>query len=499
MNTRIDIKSEREFFREIFEKIFRGEYAIPIFQRDFEWKPKQVIEFFDSIWLGYPIGSILLWQPDTNMLVKDILTDEVRSAPRPSYFVLDGRQRLSTFYGCVSSKKDKRKEFQLYFNLETESFTHVRSDAPNFMKVSDIYDTFALLDRMNDVSMRINDQQKARQYIEKAKRLNAILQGYTVSEVYINNCSLRQAEVVFSRINSKGTGIGKTDMLQAMSYREGDVLLSDRIKEIQQAIAPYGFKSLSKENLLKCFYRYAGKDFYDAKPEDLEHMDFGGQTPQIKDCIERSVAFLHDECHVMDVRLLPYNNQLVAMTWFFKEHQQPDEHQRMALKRWFFFTTYNQVLMNSSMKNVRRLFRRFEAFVFGHEQEAYDYEPIKMDRNYHFKFTLRNARTDFLVMSCIHERLRARVQNVSFRGVCNVQSGDNPHYGFVCFGDNDKYFYLDILLGKKYYQDMYGYALNGAMIDAYYEGAFEQFERQREEEFLRMERQLLESIGLEVQ
>ena len=500
METRIDIKSEREFFREVFEKILKGEYAIPIFQRDFEWKPKQVIEFFDSIWRGYPIGSILLWQPDTNMLIKDILTDEVRSAQKPSYFVLDGRQRLSTFYGCVSRKADKRKEFHLYFNLETETFTHVRSDAPNYMKVSDIYDTFALLDKMNDVSSRVSDQQKARQYIERAKRLNAILQGYTVSEVYINNCSLRQAEVVFSRINSKGTGIGKTDMLQAMSYREGEMLLSERIKEIQLAIAPFGFKSLSKENLLKCFYRYAGKDFYDAKPEDLEHMDFGGQTPQIKDCLERSVKFLHNECHVMDVRLLPYNNQLVAMTWFFKEHQQANDRQIMALKRWFYYTTYNQVLMNSSMKNVRRLFRRFESFVFGHEQEAYDYEPIKMDSNYHFKFSLRNARTDFLAMACINDRLVKGVQDVRFNGICNIQPGDIPYYGFVCFDDNDKNYFENLLSSNIFFTEngLSGYALTPMIISAYQSGAMDKFESDREVEFLRIEQQLLTSVGLDI-
>ena len=36
--SRIDIKSEREFFREIDDKINKGKYAIPVFQRDFVWK-----------------------------------------------------------------------------------------------------------------------------------------------------------------------------------------------------------------------------------------------------------------------------------------------------------------------------------------------------------------------------------------------------------------------------------------------------------------------------
>lgn len=504
MKSRIIIKSEREFFREVFDKIVKGEYAIPIFQRDFVWSSKQVEEFFDSIWRGYPIGSILLWQPDTDMPVKDILTDEIGEAKtRPSYFVLDGRQRLSAFFGCVSGNSGKRKEFELFFNLETERFTHVHSDSPLYVKVSDVYDTFVLLDKMNELSGKIDNPQKVRQYIEKAKLLNSILQGYTVSEVNINNCSLKEAEVVFSRINSKGTGISKTYMLQAMSYKKGEMLFTNRIKEIQEALAIYGFKSISNENLLKCFYKYADKNFYDAKPEDLEQMDFGGQTPQIKDCILRSAAFLHDECHVLELRLLPYMNQLLAMTWFFKEHQVISDEQKKELKRWFYYTSYCQTFLNGSLKNIRKVFRRFESFVKGEEPTAFDYGPVKMDSSYHFKFNLRNARTDFVALACIHERAEESKGIVSFSGIYNLKDGNDPIYGFVCFGEGDKQYLGSLFRGNVFASDLEnnnysGFALDKTMIDSYKLGDFYGFERLRKSRLISIERRLLLSAGIEV-
>lgn len=504
MKSRISIKSEREFFREVFDKIVKGEYAIPIFQRDFVWSAKQVEEFFDSIWRGYPIGSILLWQPDTDMPVKDILTDVVTDAEvRPSYFVLDGRQRLSAFFGCVSGNTNKRKEFDLFFNLETEKFTHVHADSPFYIKVSDVYDTFVLLDKMNDLGSRIDNPQKARQYIEKAKLLNSILQGYTVSEVNINNCSLKEAEVVFSRINSKGTGISKAYMLQAMSYKKGEILFTNRIKEIQDALAEYGFKSISNEDLLKCFYKFADKNFYDAKPEDLEQMDFGGQTPQIKNCILKSVAFLHDECHVLELRLLPYINQLLAMTWFFKEHQEATEEQRMELKRWFYYTSYCQTFLNGSLNNIRKVFRRFESYIKGLEPTAYDYEPIKMDSDYHFKFNLRNARTDFVALACIHERVEMYQDSVTFNGIFNLKDGNDPVYGFLCFGEGDKHHLRQLFRGQPLFEEtemnFRGYALDEKVLEVYRAGDFNRYEQLRKAKLINIEQRLLLSVALPAQ
>ena len=60
----INIKPEREYLHEIVSKIKKGIYGVPSFQRNFVWRKEQVLDLFDSILRGYPIGSILLWKPD---------------------------------------------------------------------------------------------------------------------------------------------------------------------------------------------------------------------------------------------------------------------------------------------------------------------------------------------------------------------------------------------------------------------------------------------------
>ncbi len=45
--------------RKIIEKTLSGEIRIPSFQRGFVWEPEKVAFFIDSLYKGYPIGSLL--------------------------------------------------------------------------------------------------------------------------------------------------------------------------------------------------------------------------------------------------------------------------------------------------------------------------------------------------------------------------------------------------------------------------------------------------------
>ena len=61
----MNIKADRDYIINILEKVRSGKLAIPEFQRDFVWDTKQVVDLFDSIMKGYPIGSLILWQPES--------------------------------------------------------------------------------------------------------------------------------------------------------------------------------------------------------------------------------------------------------------------------------------------------------------------------------------------------------------------------------------------------------------------------------------------------
>src|SRR6266404_1682091 len=79
---------------ELVERAVNHRWRIPEFQRGFVWKPTQVRDLAESLWLDYPIGSLLVWnsQQETEERI-------VRDAQRPTLWVVDGQQRATAL--CI--------------------------------------------------------------------------------------------------------------------------------------------------------------------------------------------------------------------------------------------------------------------------------------------------------------------------------------------------------------------------------------------------------------
>lgn len=496
----INIKSEREYLREIYTKINSGKYAIPVFQRDYVWKKEQVLDLFDSIFKGYPIGTIILWKPTDDFVKKskDILTDEKKDTPVPEYYVLDGRQRLTTFYGCVLDNSNKKDYFKLGYNLESEAFEYSKGNKKEVLLLSDIYDTFSLLGKLRELT-DIPDCEKAKLYIERAKRMNSILQSYTIGEIMMDNCTLDEASIVFSRINSKGTEISKVFMLQAISYKnEGGILLSDEIGGILSMLGRYSFDRLSSDDILNCFYSYVGKKFYDTPMKELENVDFTPHLQEIKIDIKRTIEFLYNDCYVLSSDLLPYTKQLIALASFFKEHKEPTEWQKKELKKWFFYTTYQQLFLNSSLSIVRFLFRRFEEFVRGDKITAIDYEPIKVIESFDFKFKINSARANFLLLSQIYHYIKfVQLNKLNYDGFIKMKSSA-PEAIILYLRHEDRYILDSILNNGIIYEDIEKYVLTPEMIELIQLNRIDEFRKKRAEYLVDIEKDFLHSMNIEI-
>ena len=49
---------------DLLEAVSSGEVRVPRFQRPYVWTRKTMLQLFDSVLRGYPIGSLLIWQTD---------------------------------------------------------------------------------------------------------------------------------------------------------------------------------------------------------------------------------------------------------------------------------------------------------------------------------------------------------------------------------------------------------------------------------------------------
>ncbi len=85
-------------------------FALPPLQRDAVWRPKQVLDLWDSVMRGLPIGILyLIWQPEgTDRDVVDKPGKTIKTK-KPGYDLLDGQQRIrALLLGIVGFSEEKR-------------------------------------------------------------------------------------------------------------------------------------------------------------------------------------------------------------------------------------------------------------------------------------------------------------------------------------------------------------------------------------------------------
>ena len=111
---------------DIINNIDNEALALPVFQRGYVWKRRQVKDLMNSLYHGYPVGSLLTWTTRAE-LVAVRGSDQMRTSGAIE-LLLDGQQRVTSLYGIVRGKPpaffdgDAKAFADLYFNLEEEEF-----------------------------------------------------------------------------------------------------------------------------------------------------------------------------------------------------------------------------------------------------------------------------------------------------------------------------------------------------------------------------------------
>lgn len=494
-DNRISMNTTAIYLRELAADIKSGKIGIPLFQRKFIWDREQVMDLFDSIRRGYPIGSFLLWEREKEWKgTLDLLTDAQDPDAEPSSFILDGRQRLTSFYGCTLNTPYKPSIFNLAYDLKTQGFDYPKDFPVTTVLVSDIYDTFSLLDRMENIRKEYPEEE-AKLYIRRAKELNSILQEYVVSKVTIGQCSLDEATNVFSRLNSKGTDISKTFMMQAMSYRkQGDRLLVPVLESIAEELTPYGFDSIGMDDLLNAFFKFEDKNFYELSLKEMEALMPLRHENEVRKTVRIATEFLYNDCHVLSWSLLPYHKQFQGLIWFFKKFPVPTQAQKAEMRKWFYYTTLALSFQNGSIGNTRKIFNRLAQYIEGKKPTAIDYEHLNISRNFDFKISGKSANSKLYFLSLINIYIHChnRYDRLTYLGHCHFRS-TSPEAYFVLLSENDRSMLNEILNTDCNPEDypLGRFALNREMVELFRKGNIEDFRAKRREYIIERQQRFL--------
>lgn len=392
MTEKLQINTRVKRLTDYIEEIDNGYIQIPSFQRDFIWDNTQKRELFESISLGFPIGSLLLWKPKDEYGTTDKIGPFLLPQPRKYeyHYVLDGFQRLSTIYGCLKNPKKTKsvdeelrlKEYAIFYDLIKEEFFVPRSEnvALTQIPVYTLVDTFEFLTFANQLQNEYPDKEEALKLLEKAQKITTIFSDYTLPGIEIGGGKIKEAIEIFTRINSKGSTITTDWMLSALTNNEKkDFNLGSLINELINDLEIFNFGSIKRELIVQCIQNSFGKVFFDTKIEDLyQRKDFIPNTHKTIESIKKAVLFLYKELSVLTIKLLPYNNQLIFITDFFNHIPQPTQKQIDDLKQWFWQTTYANYFTIYSLSKIREAYKQFRRYLEGAtETILYNDKPDK--------------------------------------------------------------------------------------------------------------------------
>ena len=249
--------------KSIIDDIKDGKYAIPIFQRVYTWKRKQIEELWESIFQGFFIGSILTWVSSSEQLA----TDSVHGAPAPgisSDIVLDGQQRITSLFYAVAAPDAPlpgNRSIRFFLDLGalldptadstdivfSESTEQARKSGHLEKKIQFKRKIFPLAEFNSDHTSWVNE---FRSYLKESNELdddksndcyraisdilNHVWFTYKIPVVQLpQSLSLDSVAEIFEKINSKGTRLGIFDLLNARLTKY-DVTLKTLWKEANQ-------------------------------------------------------------------------------------------------------------------------------------------------------------------------------------------------------------------------------------------------------------------------
>ena len=108
----------------ILDQIDAGSMLLPEFQRGYVWNRDQVRGLMKSMYHGFPVGALLVWETEgSGQAVRGGTT-----TAGPKQLLLDGQQRVTTIYGVVRGRPpsffdgDPDAFAGLRFHVESETF-----------------------------------------------------------------------------------------------------------------------------------------------------------------------------------------------------------------------------------------------------------------------------------------------------------------------------------------------------------------------------------------
>jgi hypothetical protein len=325
-----------------------GKLDIPEFQRGFVWNPDKAKKFVDSLWRGYPIGTILLWESkySSPRLAQGIQTQKL--------WIVDGQQRITTL-SLIFGKKpywwEDAAEWNKYYekydvlvdiskpkdSLEFGLPNPVRKKSPEWISVRKI---LACKDE-EEISTLAEEiaNKTGYKFSEVYGKLQSIkkIESYPLYEIIIDH-EVEDVAEIFTRLNMAGVKVRESDVIIALVAAKQPGWVREEFNPFLKSLEDKGFE-IDPAILIRSL-AIIGKGMARLKdiPEDFweRSKDFQHGWKKTKDSISFVIKKMH-EVGILSSDLLPSHNALIPL--FVLRSKFGDAFNFKKALRWFLLAT----------------------------------------------------------------------------------------------------------------------------------------------------------------
>ncbi|GGC15080.1 hypothetical protein GCM10007205_25000 [Oxalicibacterium flavum] len=346
--------------RQLLGRVAEGEVRIPAFQREFVWEPDRVQFLMDSIYKGYPIGTLLFWRTREKLQSDRDLGPYVLPEPKEQYpidYVLDGQQRLTSIFAVFQTELKQAENpkvdwVDVYFDI------HANADAQDSqflaLRPDEVDETRHFpLNVLFDVTAYGARVRKLNE--EEAKLIDDLQNRFKEAQIPVETIETddhSKIAIVFERVNRGGVPLDTYQLLAAWTW-SGEFDLRNKFDDLAAELDDGGYGEIGNDPdlLLKCAAGVISNDSSAHAVVALKGSDVRDQFPKLTVGIKGAVEFLQKQCGVVSLKVLPYKSMLIPLVRFFATDNangyHPDAKQQATLRAWFWISCFSRRYSNS--------------------------------------------------------------------------------------------------------------------------------------------------------
>lgn len=336
---------------QLLRQVGDGAIRIPHFQRPLNWDDSDRLTLFDSIYRGYPIGTLLFWKKSAPTQSVYFGTHHISANERSdALWVVDGQQRITTLAEALL-RAPKAKERAIFFDLKGEAFIYERlpEEKPSDQNVARQVNLWSepseeqlvepripvakLLDSNDLLEWLLERPTLPAELRHKAIDAGKRIREYQVPSYIVTTDEEKILQTVFLRINQTGHRLEDKDVFHALFAKQSPEKPSD-LKTLGEGLVSLGFGLVPENEILNALRAVNGLPLHHDFADALEPTQAPELLTKTDSALRKAIEFLIKDAQIPHFDLLPYKLPLAVLAKFFYLFPGSNSRSRILLRRW---------------------------------------------------------------------------------------------------------------------------------------------------------------------